>query len=87
MSQNLAYVLSIVNAPYSDQLNGAELAYALTHFEVAKKFSGQVSSFFGEVPVEGQMEFAAAHGVSPEKLKAAAQEFSDWSGEHYHLVA
>lgn len=87
MSTKFVSVLSIVNAPYSDQLTGDELAHALTDIDVAKKYPGQVSSFLGEVPLEGQLEFAAAHGVSEDTLKATAQEFADWSGESYRIFA
>lgn len=82
----LATVLTTVNAPYRDQLGAPELAACLADFELAKRHSGHVSSFLGEVPVALQVEFALAHGLAPHRLAAFAAKFSDWSGEIYLLV-
>ena len=87
MSKKMISVLTTVNAPYSLQLNEAELAYCLSDLDVAKKFSGQISSLLGEVSVSSQVEFASAHGISIDKLKAFAVTFSEWSGESYQLAA
>jgi hypothetical protein len=87
MSENLALVLATVNAPYSVQLDGVALAQCLSDIDLAKQYSGQVSAFLGEVPVEQQMEFAAAHHIAFDDLKAFAARFSAWSGESYQLAA
>ena len=87
MSKHLASVLTTVNAPYSKQLSSAELAYCLSNFEAAKRHSGQVSSFFGEVPLESQLAFASEHDIPLADLKALAVTFSTWSGESYQLAA
>jgi hypothetical protein len=87
MSKHLVSVLTTVNAPYSDQLNGVDLAHSLSDVELAKQFPGQVSSFLGEVPVEDQMSFAAEFGIPLDDLKTFASNFSMWSGESYKLAA
>lgn len=87
MSKHLASVLTTVNAPYSTQLSGAELALCLADVEAAKQFSGQVSSFLGEVPLEQQAGFAEDFGIKFEDLKAFASDFAGWSGETYKIAA
>ena len=87
MSKHLVSVLTTVNAPYSKQLDGAMLALCLSDFMLAKQFSGQVSSFFGEVSIEDQTSFAAEFGIGLAELKAFAQDFSHWTGESYKLAA
>lgn len=87
MSKHLVSVLTTVNAPYSSQLDGAQLAHCLSDVELAKDFSGQVSSFLGEVPVAQQTSFAAEFGIELEALKAFASDFASWSGETYKLAA
>ena len=87
MSKHLVSVLTTVNAPYSNQLNGAQLAHCLLDVELAKDFPGQVSSFLGEVPVAQQTSFAAEFGIELEALKAFASDFASWSGETYKLAA
>jgi hypothetical protein len=87
MSKHLVSVLTTVNAPYSDQLDGVELAHCLADVKFAKQFPGQVSSFLGEVPVEDQISFAAEFGIDLDDLKAFASSFSTWSGESYKLAA
>lgn len=87
MSTHLTSVLTTVNAPYSDQLDGAGLAHCLADIELAKQHPGHVSAFFAEVPVAQQVEFAAAHSIPVPALKAFAVEFSAWSGESYPLAA
>jgi hypothetical protein len=86
MSKHLVSVLTTVNAPYSNQLDGAQLAHCLSDVELAKDFSGQVSSFLGEVPVAQQASFAAEFGIELETLKAFASDFASWSGETYKLA-
>ncbi|MER9470823.1 hypothetical protein NKI82_34385 [Mesorhizobium sp. M0482] len=87
MSEHLALFLTTVNAPYSEQLDGVALAHCLSDLNLAKQYPGQVSTFLGEVPVEQQMEFAAARQIAVDDLKAFAAHFSAWSGETYQLAA
>ncbi|GHD21133.1 hypothetical protein ACFOEZ_20140 [Tianweitania populi] len=87
MSKQLASVLTTVNAPYSAQLDGAELAHCLSNFDLAKQFSGQVSSFFGEVPAAEQQAFAYEFGIALADLKSFASDFAKWSGQSYHLAS
>lgn len=87
MSKHLVSVLTTVNAPYSNQLDGVQLAHCLSDVELAKDFPGQVSSFLGEVPVAQQTSFAAEFGIELEALKAFASDFASWSGETYKLAA
>lgn len=87
MTEHLASVLTTVNAPYSKQLTGAELSHCLSDFVLAKRYSGQVSSFLGEVPLRLQLAFASEHGIPLPKLRALATKFSAWSGESYPLAA
>lgn len=87
MSTHLISVLTTVNAPYSNQLDGVALAHCLSDLELAKQYSGQVSSFFGEVPLAHQTEFAAEFDIALDELKALASQFSAWSGETYKLAA
>jgi len=86
MSKHLISVMTTVNAPYSNQLSGGDLAHCLSDVKWAKQFSGQVSSFLGEVSVDHQLEFAGEYGISPIQLKSFASAFSAWSGESYKLV-
>ena len=85
MSEHL--VLMTVNAPYGERLDGVALARCLSDIDLAKRYPGQVSSFLGEVPVERQIEFAAAHDIRVDDLKAFAVQFSAWTGETYQIAA
>jgi hypothetical protein len=87
MSKHMISVLTTVNASYSHQLDGAALAHCLSDLEQAKTFSGQVSTFFGEVPLAQQIAFAAAFDIALDDLKTLASDFSAWSGESYQLAA
>jgi len=87
MSKHLGSVPTTVNAPYSDQLGDAMLAHCLADIELAKQHPGHVSAFLGEVPLAQQVEFANAHHIAVNDLKAFAAEFSAWSGESYPLAA
>jgi len=87
MRKHVISVLTTVNAPHSEKLGGEELAYCLSDFELAKQFSGQVSSFLGEVPVAQQLSFAAEFGIDIDDLRAFASRFAMWSGESYQLAA
>ena len=87
MSKQLASILTTVNAPYSAQLDGAELAHCLSNFDLAKQYSGQVSSFLGEVPAAEQQAFAYEFGIALADLKSFASNFAKWSGQRYQLAA
>jgi hypothetical protein len=83
MSKQSASILTTVNAPYSEKLDGAMLAYCLSDIDAAKQYPGQVSSFLGEVAPTQQVEFAAAYHIPVDDLKAFAGNFAAWSGESY----
>jgi len=87
MSKHMISVLTTVNAPYRKQLDGEGLARCLSDLVMAKQYSGQVSSFLGEVPVALQTSFAEEFGIALDDLKAFATCFSKWSGESYQIAA
>jgi len=80
-------VLTTVNGPYSEQLDGATLAQCLKDISMAQSHPGHVSSFFGEVSPEEQKAFAAHFGVTEDVLIATAKAFASYSGESYPLAA
>ena len=80
-------VLTTVNAPYSEHLDGEALAHCLRVASAAKEKPGHMSSFFGEVAPDAQKEFAALHGISEAALVKAARAFASYSGESYPLAA
>lgn len=51
MSKHLGSVLTEVNAPYSDQLDGAALAHCLIDIDLAKQHPGHISAFLSQVPL------------------------------------
>jgi hypothetical protein len=87
MGKQLAPIMTTVNAPYSEKLDGATLAYCLSDIDAAKQYPGQVSSFLGEVAPTQQVEFAAAYHIPVDDLKAFAGDFAAWSGESYPFAA
>ncbi|MDA0664787.1 MAG: hypothetical protein O3B08_18410 [Proteobacteria bacterium] len=87
MSKSVASVLTTVNAPYSKQLDEAGLVHCLKDTAAAKSMPGHMSSFFGEVAPDAQMEFATSHGIPAEALAGAAKTFASYSGESYPLSA
>lgn len=86
MTMNETLVLTTVNAPYSEKLDGEALAHCIKHPSAAKSKPGHMSSFFGDVSLEAQKEFAAAFGISTPALVDAAKEFASYSGETYPLI-
>jgi hypothetical protein len=82
-----ALVLTTVNAPHSEELDAATLAYCLTNPTAAKSKPGHMSAFFGEVDPELQMAFAGSFDISHATLAAAAKAFAAYSGESYPLAA
>jgi hypothetical protein len=87
MNKPLVSVLTTVNAPYSEQLNGAALAQCLADLNLAKQHPGHISVFLGEVPDTLQVKFAEMHHIPIAELKNFAAAFSAWSGESYPLAA
>jgi len=77
-------LLTIVNAPYQNQLGAGELA---AEFKTGDVALGQVSPFFTETAIEGQKAFAHEHGISPAMLSDIAGIFQDWSGQSVALIA
>ena len=73
-------VLATVNARYSANLDAAAIVACLSEPAAMKSASGPMSSFFYDVAIDLQREFARAHGVAPETLEKAAQLFGTWSG-------
>ena len=84
---SVASVLTTVNAPYGEQLDGAALACCLKDASLAQSHSGHMSCFFGEISPEEQKAFAAHFDVAEEVLVAASQAFANYSGESYPLAA
>lgn len=82
-----ALVLATVNAPYSKQLNAQDLAYYLLNHVAATAVPGHMSSFFGDVKPELQIEFADLFHISHAQLVEAAKAFASYSGESYPLAA
>ncbi len=79
-------VLTTVNAPYSQQLDAQELVGFLLDPSAAETVPGHMSSFFGEVKPELQLEFATMFGVTKSQLVAAAKSFATYSGQSYPLA-
>ena len=82
-----ALVLTTVNAPYSKKLTAPELVHCLLDHAAAKAVPGHMSSFFGEVTPELQLEFADLFGISHAQIAQATKAFSMYSGESYPLAA
>ena len=87
MGKNVSLVLTTVNASYSKQLDEAGLVLCLTDAAAARSMPGHMSSFFGEVAPDMQIEFAASHGIPSEALACAARTFASYSGERYPISA
>ena len=79
-------VLTTVNAPYRRQLSAQELVGFLLDHSAARTVPGHMSSFFGEVRPELQLEFATMFGISETQLVAAAKSFASCSDETYPLA-
>jgi hypothetical protein len=85
--KSFALVLATVNAPYSQQLTAQELADCLIDHDKAKAMPGHMSSFFGEVAPELQIDFASRFNITKAQLVAAARAFALYSGETYPIAA
>ena len=79
-------VLSTVNAPYSEQLDGEMLANCVKNTDTAKSKSGHMSCFFGEVAPDDQKAFAKHYDIAESTLHAAANAFANYSGQSYPLA-
>jgi len=79
-------ILTTVNAPYSQHLDAHELVGFLLDPSAARTVPGHMSSFFGEVRLELQLEFASMFGISKQQLVAAAKSFASYSGQSYPLA-
>jgi uncharacterized protein YqgV (UPF0045/DUF77 family) len=76
-----ASILTTVNAPYATYVDAARLADCLESVEAAHQAMGQVYSFFTEVPIARQAEFARTFGVSSASLAKLAEYLSIQSGQ------
>ena len=76
-------LLTTVNAPYAKYMDANTLALCLSDGEFT---SGQVDSFFTEVPMAKQISFAKHFDIPVEKLKTTAQAFGNWSGQTFALL-
>jgi hypothetical protein len=83
----LALVLTTVNAPYSTRLTAQELAHCLLDQDAAKAAPGHMWSFFGDVQPALQQSFAAHFGIGNEQLVASAKAFAAYSGASYPIAA
>lgn len=81
-----ALVLTTVNAPHSKKLDAQELVYCLWHPKAAEAVPGHMSSFFGDVKPELQLQFADLFNIPHAKLIEAATAFSNYSGASYPLA-
>jgi hypothetical protein len=79
-------VLTTVNAPSSKQLDVQALIHCLLDPMAAEYHPGHMSSFFGEVDLGLQVEFAHQFKITDEQLIAAARAFSKFSGQSYPLA-
>lgn len=82
-----AAVLTTVNAPYSDKLDAQALAHCLVNQDAAKQRPGHMSSFFGDVELALQLEFAHQSNIPDAVLIASAKAFAKYTGESYPLAA
>lgn len=87
MAKTFDTVLTTINAPHVIALDAETLALCLKDISFANANSGHMSCFFGEVPANDQIAFAASHDISLAELKDAAKAFAAYTGEHYHLAA
>ena len=80
MSHAAAIVLSTVNVPYGTKLSAHELARSVTDVDQAQKTPGQAFSFFSEVSLPLQKEFASEMGLDIEDMIPVANFFSSKAG-------
>ena len=80
-------VLTTVNAPHRRHIDARQLADCLLNESAARAAAGYMSSFFGDVDPELQVEFARLFGIDKSQLASAARAFAAYSGESYPLAA
>lgn len=85
MNQSFTTILTIINAPYRRHIDEFQLARCLRDDDYAEEFSGQVWSFFGDVPVEDQIAFAAHYSIHLEELLAIAEKFARYFGTDFPI--
>jgi hypothetical protein len=76
-------VLATVNAPYSKKLDAAAVVFYLKNPSLMKGAAGPMSSFFYDVQLDLQRQFASSHGVSSSELSTSAAFFDAWSGNRW----
>ena len=79
----ISALITTVNVPFRTYMDEEGLAAALTAGAVK---SGQVDSFFTEIKVEAQKEFAKHYNVSEDALIASAKKLAEWSGQQIDLL-
>lgn len=79
--KSMVSVLTTVNAPFSEQLNDADLAACLLDPKAVAMKPGHLSAFFCEVKPEDQIAFAKLHNISKQQLIKSAKAFEKFSGE------
>jgi hypothetical protein len=82
-----ALVLATVNAPHSKKLDAQGLVHCLLDYDAALTKPGHMSSFFGDVKPDLQIEFAGLFGIPPATVAEAAKAFATYSGQSYPLAA
>jgi hypothetical protein len=75
-----ALVLAKVNAPHRRMLSADDIVSLLSNPAKMRSAIGPMSSFFYELDLELQQDFARFHGVSPSSLDTATNLFDQWSG-------
>ena len=73
-------VLGTVNASYRTELDAEQLARAILLADIDTKLP-HLATFFGEVRDKLILAFAASHGISQAKLKAAYKAVKKITGE------
>ena len=61
-----------VNVSYRNWLTAEEIARVIRELDYSY---GQLSCFFGEIPIEDQLEFAVNHGITRDELIGLARKF------------
>ena len=79
----ISALITTVNVPFRTYMDEVGLAAALIAGEVK---TGQVESFYTEIKVEAQKEFAEHINVSEDALIASAKKLAEWSGQQIDLL-
>lgn len=75
-------LLTKVNAPYQSYMDACSLSLAIKNGDIKL---GQINSFFTEISVSSQREFADYFDISQSRLSEVAKDFSDWSGQKIEI--